>query len=166
MSKKRTEKNNYKRITCEDYCTFEDHLAEYLIIRWTDEFKMDKPPNEFWKIPGKYQEMYSRNMKAIKSLRKKYEDSLIYSAVKSKHFKKIYHIGLKCYGPRGWKYNPLAIEAIKRYNKELKHIMKLAEATTEQEDAPVVEEKNKKPKTRRTKSFVKDKSMINKLRDL
>ena len=166
MSKKRTEKNNYKRITCEDYCTFEDHLAEYLIIRWTDEFKMDKPPNEFWNIPGKYQEMYSRNMKAIKSLRKKYEDSIIYSAVKSKHFKKIYHIGLKCYGPRGWKYNPLAIEAIKRYNKEHKHIMKLAEATAEQQDAPVVEEKKKKAKTRRTKSFVKDKSMINKLRDL
>ena len=88
MTKKRTKKNNYKRITCEDYCTFEDYLAEYLIIRWTDEFKMDKPPNEFWNIPGKYQEMYSRNMKAIKSLRKKYEDSIIYSAVKSKHFKK------------------------------------------------------------------------------
>ena len=44
--------------------------------------------------------------------------------------------------------------------------MKLAEATAEQQDAPVVEEKKKKAKTRRTKSFVKDKSMINKLRDL
>jgi hypothetical protein len=165
MTKRRTKKSNYKRITCEGYCPFEDHLAEYLIIRWTDEFKMDKPPNEFWNIPGKYQEMYNRNMKAIKSLRKKYEDSLIYSAVKSDHFKKIYHIGLKCYGPRGWKYNPLAIEAIKRYNKELQHIMKLAEATAEQEDAPVVEEE-KPVRTRRTKSFSKSKSMVNKLRDL
>lgn len=166
MTKRRTKKSNYKRITCEGYCPFEDHLAEYLIIRWTDEFKMDKPPNEFWNIPGKYQEMYNRNMKAIKSLRKKYEDSLIYSAVKSDHFKKIYHIGLKCYGPRGWKYNPLAIEAIKRYNKEWQHIMKLAEATEAQKDAPIIEEEKKPVRTRRTKSFSKSKSMVNKLRDL
>lgn len=166
MTKKRTKKSNYKRITCEGYCPFEDHLAEFLILRWTDEFKMDKPPNEFWNIPGKYQEMYSRNMKAIKSLRKKYEDSLIYSAVMSKHFKNIYHIGLKCYGPRGWKYNPLAIEAIKRYDKELKQIMKLAEAAVEQENAPVVEEK-KKPLTSRKSQYVnKKKKTLKQLRNL
>lgn len=165
MTKKRTKKNNYKRITCEGYCTFEDHLAEFLIIRWTDEFKMDKPPNEFWKIPGKYQEMYNRNMRAIKSLKKKYEDCLIYSAVRSHHFKKIYHIGLKCYGPRGWKYNPLAIEAIKRYNKEFKHTMKLADATAEQKDAEVEQVEQKQLKAR-TKQYSNKKTSINKLRDL
>lgn len=165
MTKKRTAKSNYPRITISGFCPFEDHLAEYLIIRWTDEFKMDKPPCEFWKIPGKYQEMYNRNMKAIKSLRKKYEDCLIYSAVKSKHFKNIYHIGLKCYGPRGWKYNPLATEAIKRYDKECKHIMKLADATAEQKDAKV-EQVEKKPLQNRRKQYSKKKTTLNKLRKL
>lgn len=165
MTKRRTEKSNYPRITVEGFCPFEDHLAEFLILRWTDEFKMDKPPNEFWKIPGKYQEMYNRNMRAIKSLRKKYECSIIYSAVKSKHFKNIYHIGLKCYGPRGWKYNPLAIEAIKRYDKELKQIMKLAKAAAEQEEAPVEQVEQKQLKAR-TKQYSNKKTSINKLRDL
>lgn len=165
MTKKRTEKSNYPRITVDGFCPFEDHLAEFLILRWTDEFKMDKPPCEFWKIPGKYQEMYNRNMRAIKSLRKKYECSVIYSAVKSKYFEKIFHIGLKCYGPRGWKYNPLAIEAIRRYDKELKDIMKLAEAAAEQEDAPVVEEE-KKPVESRKKTFTNKKKSLRKLRDL
>ena len=165
MTKRRTEKSNYPRITVEGFCPLEDHLAEFLILRWTDEFKMDKPPNEFWKIPGKYQEMYNRNMRAIKSLRKKYECSIIYSAVKSKHFKNIYHIGLKCYGPRGWKYNPLAIEAIKRYDKELKQIMKLAEAAAEQEEAPVEQVEQKQLKAR-TKQYSNKKTSINKLRDL
>lgn len=165
MAKKRTEKSNYPRITVEGFCPFEDHLAEYLILRWTDEFKMDKPPCEFWNIPGKYQEMYRRNMKAIASLRKKYECSIIYSAVKSKHFKNIYHIGLKCYGPRGWKYNPLAIEAIKRYDKELKQIMKLAEAAADQEEAPVEQVEQKQLKSRK-KQYSNKKTSINKLRDL
>ena len=164
-TKRRTEKSNYPRITVEGFCPFDDHLAEFLILRWTDEFKMDKPPCEFWNIPGKYQEMYRRNMKAIASLRKKYECSLIYSAVKSKYFKNIYHIGLKCYGPRGWKYNPLAIEAIKRYDKDMKQIMKLAEAAAGQ-DEPVVEEE-KKPLESRKKTFSsKKKTSIRKLRDL
>ena len=161
MTKKRTAKSNYPRITISGFCLFEDHLAEFLIIRWTDEFKMDKPPNEFWNIPGKYQEMYNRNVRAIKSLRKKYDDVLIYSAVRSKHFKKIYHIGLKCYGPRGWKYNPLAIEAIKRYDKEHKQIMKLAE----QEEAQVEPVEQKQLKAR-TKQYSNKKTSINKLRDL
>ncbi len=165
MSKKPTKNNRYQRITCEGYCTFEDYIAEWLIIRWTDEFKMDKPPNEFWKIPGKYQEMYDRNMRAAKSLKKKYDDTIIFAAIKSDHFKKIYHIGLKCYGPRGWKYNPLAIEAIKRYNKEFKQLLKLADAAEAQKNEPIVE-KEDRPSVRRSKSFTKNKSMINKLRDL
>ena len=40
MSKKPTKNNRYKRITCEGYCKFEEYIAEWLIIRWTDEFKI------------------------------------------------------------------------------------------------------------------------------
>tara|TARA_E500000305_G_C3953172_1_gene203225 strand:- start:20 stop:517 length:498 start_codon:yes stop_codon:yes gene_type:complete len=165
MSKKRTKNNTYKRITCEGYCTFEDYIAEFLIIRWTDEFKMDKPPHEFWKIPSKYQEMYNRNMRAVKSLNKKYDRALILQAIKSDHFKNIYHIGLKCYGPRGWKYNPLAIEAIKRYDKEFKQRLKLADATAEQKDAEVEQIEQKQLKAR-TKQYSNKKTSLNKLRDL
>ena len=165
MSKKRTAKNKYKRITCEGYCAFEDYLAEWLIIRWTDEFKMDKPPNEFWNIPGKYQEMYDRNMRAAKSLHKKYDPLTICSAINSEHFKNIYHIGLKCYGPRGWKYNPLAIEAIKRYDKEYKRLLKLADAANAKGDQPV-KQKQEKPLQSRKKQYSNKKTSINKLRNL
>jgi hypothetical protein len=165
MSKKRTKHNRYKRITVEGYCRFEDYIAEWLIIRWTDQFKMEKPPCEFWNIPGKYQEMYQRNMKAAKSLLKKYEPALIFAAIRSDHFKNIYHIGLKCYGPRGWKYNPLAIEAIKRYDREFKQILKLADAAEAQKDEPV-EQKEAKPLKSRKKQYSNKKTSINKLRDL
>ena len=165
MSKKRTKHNRYKRITVEGYCRFEDYIAEWLIIRWTDQFKMEKPPCEFWNIPGKYQEMYQRNMKAAKSLLKKYEPALIFAAIRSDHFKNIYHIGLKCYGPRGWKYNPLAIEAIKRYDREFKQIMKLADAAEAQKDEPV-KQKEAKPLKSRKKQYSNKKTSINKLRDL
>lgn len=165
MSKEPTKNNKYKRITSEDYCTFEEYLAEFLIIRWTDEFKMDKPPSEFWNIPSKYQEMFERNMKAVRSLKKKFDEAIILQAIRSTHFKKIYHIGLKCYGPRGWKYNKLAIEAIKRYNKEQKHKQKVAQQQ-EQKKTNFVEEEVKEISVRRTKSFVNNKSMINKLRNL
>ena len=104
-------------------------------------------------------------MKAAKSLQKKYDPALIFEAIRSDHFKNIYHIGLKCYGPRGWKYNPLAIEAIKRYDKELKQIMKLAEAAAEQEEAPVEQVEQKQLKAR-TKQYSNKKTSINKLRDL
>lgn len=165
MSKKPTKNNRYKRITSEDYCTFEEYVAEFLIIRWTDEFKMDKPPSEFWNIPSKYQEMFDRNMKATRSLKKKFDEDIILQAIRSDHFKKIYHIGLKCYGPRGWKYNQLALEAIKRYNKENKQ-KQIVSKQQNQKDIAFAEEKIKEVCTRRTKSFASNKSMINKLRDL
>jgi hypothetical protein len=165
MTKKRTEKSRYKRITCEGYCPFEDYIAEWLIIRWTDQFKMDKPPNEFWNIPGKYQEMYERNMKAAKSLQKKYEPTVIFAAIKSNHFKNIYHIGLKCYGPRGWKYNSLAIEAVKRYDKEYKQLLKLADAAEAQKNEPV-KHVEQKPLQARRKQYSKKKTTLNKLRKL
>jgi len=165
MTKKRTSKSKYKRITCEGYCTFEDYVAEWLIIRWTDAFKMDKPPNEFWNIPGKYQEMYQRNMKAAKSLQKKHEPALIFAAIRSDHFKSIYHLGLKCYGPRGWKYNPLAIEAVKRYDKEFKQLLKASDIAEEQKNKPV-EQKETKPLQSRKQKYSNKKTSINKLRDL
>jgi len=152
MTKKFTEKNRYKRITCEGYCAFEDYIAEWLVLRWTNAFKMEKPGYEFWKVPGVYRERYHRNMKAAQGLLKKYDAALIFAALRSDHFKNIYHIGLKAYGPRGWKYNPLAVEAVKRYNKEFKQSLKLAKKAEKQKqkelDYEPKKEKQEKTKTR------------------
>jgi len=101
-------------------------------------------------------------MKAAIGLKKKFKEHIILEAIKSDHFKKIYHIGLKAYGPRGWKYNQVALEAIKSYNKEVKEANKLAKQASKKVD--IVEEK--KEVTRRTKVYSNKKTTLNKLRNL
>ena len=162
MSKRQNHKNKYKRITAEDYCTFEEYVAEFLIIRWVEEFNMGTLPSEFWKSSSKYSEMFDRNLKAVRSLKKKFDESIILQAIRSDYFKQVYHIGLKCYGPRGWKYNKVAVEAITKYNKEQKQKAKIQK---QQKDIEFKEEE-KISQVRRSTTFKTQKSMINKLRDL
>tara|TARA_B100001559_G_scaffold320573_1_gene333199 strand:- start:1138 stop:1668 length:531 start_codon:yes stop_codon:yes gene_type:complete len=157
-----SEEYNYKHIHTGEHCNFESYVAEYLILRWTDDFKMEKPSYKFWTAGDKYHDMFIRNMKAARGLKKKFKEHIILEAIKSDHFKKIYHIGLKAYGPRGWKYNQVALEAIKSYNKEVKEANKLAKQASKKVD--IVEEK--KEVTRRTKVYSNKKTTLNKLRDL
>lgn len=157
-----SEEYKYKHIHTGEHCTFESYVAEYLVIRWTETFRMDKPSYKFWTVGDKYHDFFMRNMKALKSLKKKFEERIIIEAIKSPHFEKIYHIGLKAYGPRGWKYNQIAIKAIERYNTEVKEAKKQAEKIKTQ---PIIEEKKQDLK-RRTAYNNKNKSMINKLRNL
>jgi hypothetical protein len=160
-----SETHSYKHQTTGEYCTAEAFIAEYLILRWTEEFKMDKPSYKFWTKGDKYHRPFMKNMKAAQALLKKYEPATILAAIRSKHFEKIYHIGLNAGGPRGWKYNQLALEAIKRYDKEFKDWMKAAEQSAKADDAQVKPEETKKLKTRK-KQYSNKKSSINKLRDL
>tara|TARA_B100000902_G_scaffold284953_1_gene270959 strand:- start:10692 stop:11000 length:309 start_codon:yes stop_codon:yes gene_type:complete len=102
-------------------------------------------------------------MKAATGLKKKFPEHIIIEAIKSNHFKNIYHIGLKAYGPRGWKYNQVALQAIKCYNKEVKASEKLAKIAAK---AKPIEEKKEDKKVRRTQTYSKQKTMLNKLRDL
>tara|TARA_R100001163_G_C5052482_1_gene189126 strand:+ start:1030 stop:1551 length:522 start_codon:yes stop_codon:yes gene_type:complete len=157
-----SETHKYKHIHTGEYCTFESYLAEYLIIRWTEAFKMEKPSYKFWTVGDKYHDMFMRNMKAAKGLQKKFKESIILEAIKSDHFKKIYHIGLKAYGPRGWKYNQVALQAIKDYNKEVKDAEKLANKSKQTKE--IVEEK--KQVKRRKQVYSNSKKSLNKLRDL
>ena len=159
-----SEEYNYKHIHTGEHCTFESYLAEYLILRWTDAFKMDKPSYKFWTKGDKYHDMFMRNMKAARGLKKKYEPALILAAVRSKHFEKIYHIGLKAYGPRGWKYNQVALEAIRRYDKEQKDLLKLLDQAAEVDETQTNPETKKLQK--RNKQYSTRKSSINKLRNL
>ena len=157
-----SETHKYKHIHTGEYCNFESYVAEYLILRWTETFKMDKPSYKFWTAGDRYHDAFMRNMKATKSLKKKFEEHIILGAIKSDHFKKIFHIGLKAYGPRGWKYNQVALEAIKRYHREVEDRQKTQKRKTNNKEKP----KDEKPAIRRVQTFSNKKSMINKLRDL
>lgn len=157
-----SETHKYKHIHTGEYCTFEAYVAEFLVLRWTDQFQMDKPSYKFWTKGDKYHEYFIRNMKAVQSLKRKFSEEVILQAIRSEHFNNIYHIGLKAYGPRGWKYNKVAIKAIEQYNREAKErekaIMESKEIVVEETEKPVV--------SRRTQTKAKQKSMFNKLRDL
>jgi hypothetical protein len=157
-----SETHKYKHIHTGEHCTFEAYVAEYLILRWTDSFKMDKPSYKFWTVGDRYHEPFMRNMKALNSLKKKFSENIILEAIRSKYFEKIYHVGLKAYGPRGWKYNPVAIQAIKEYNREAKESAKIKKA---QEEFNIEGVQELEQKTRRTQTSNK-KSIINKLRNL
>lgn len=157
-----SETHKYKHIHTGEHCTFEAYVAEYLILRWTDCFKMDKPSYKFWTVGDKYHEVFMRNMKAVHSLKKKFPENIILEAIRSTHFEKVYHIGLKAYGPRGWKYNPIAVQAITQYNRDVEQARELKNA---QANAPIEEPKEQEIKIRR-KNTNKKQSTINKLRKL
>lgn len=160
-----SEEYRYKHIHTGEYCNFESYVAEYLILRWIDAFNMQKPSYKFWTAGDKYHDAFMRNMKAAIGLKKKFEERTILEAIKSEHFKNVYHIGLKAYGPRGWKYNQVALQAIKSYHSEQKDLKK---ATKQIKTNQHIEQaKEEKPLVRRTKSSPNNKqSMINKLRNL
>jgi len=154
--------HKYQHIHTGEYCTFESYVAELLILRWTDHFNMGKPSYKFWTKGDKYHDCFMRNMKALQCLKKRFEEKIIIQAITSDHFKNIYHIGLKAYGPRGWKYNKVAIQAIEKYNKETAAAQELAKRVKDVE----IEEPEKKKVERRKSSLPKKNSIINKLRGL
>ena len=158
-----SEEYRYKHVHTGEHCTFEAYIAEYLVLRWTETFKMDKPSYKFWTKGDKYHDVFMRNMKAARQLKKKFDPPTIIAAVRSKYFEKVYHIGLKAHSPAGWKYNPVAIEAIKKYHKEHTDFLKLCDETAKETDTNEVESKKLQG---RKKQYSNKKSSINKLRDL
>ena len=159
-------KYKYKHIHTGEYCTFEAYVAEYLILRWTDTFKMDKPSYKFWTAGDKYHDSFMRNLKALQSLKKKFSEEIIIEAIRSSFFENIYHVGIKAYNPKGWKYNQVALNAIKCYNNQKVESEKVKKSA-QQNQQQIFEEEltQEKKKTRRTKTYGK-KSIINKLRNL
>ena len=152
----------YKHIHTGEHCTFESYVAEYLVLRWTDSFKMDKPSYKFWTVGDKYHDVFMRNMKAATQLKKKFDEAIIIAAIRSDYFENIYHIGIKGYGHTGWKYNQVAIEAIKCYDKVQKNFLKKQKLTEEAEVANPKSESKKLQK--RNKQYSNKKSSLNRLR--
>ena len=155
--------HKYKHIHTGEHCTFEAYIAEYLIIRWVEAFNMEKPSYKFWTKGDRYHKPFMKNMKAAQGLARKFDEATIFAAIRSDRFKKIYHIGLNAKSPRGWKYNPVALEAVKQYDKEHKDFLKLCDKASKQESISV---ENKELDKRKTQSYNKKKTSINKLRNL
>jgi len=157
-----SETHKYKHIHTGEYCKFEAYVAEYLILRREEAFKKPKPSYKFWTVGDKYHDVFMRNMKAATQLKKKFDEAIIIAAIRSDYFENIYHIGIKGYGPTGWKYNQVAIEAIKCYDKVQKNFLKKQKLTEEAEVANPKSESKKLQK--RNKQYSNKKSSLNRLR--
>lgn len=161
-----SETHKYKHIHTGEYCTFEAYVAEYLIIRKIEAFKEPKPAYKFWTKGDKLYPSFIRQLKATIKLRKKYSEEIILGAIKSKYFDKIFYLGLYAKNYVGWTMNTLALEAIECYHKEREQQEQKAQDNALIENIDIIEEENKKVQTRRTQSINKNKSIINKLRNL
>lgn len=157
-----SETHKYKHIHTGEHCTFEAYVAEYLILRWTEAFKMDKPSYKFWTAGDKYHSVFMSNMKATLALKKKFSEQTILGAIKSKHFTKIFFIGLRCNNPKGWKYNRVAIDAISCYHKEEKDLEEARKLKQEADKNNPEQEHNQS--LRRQTQLGNKKSILNKLR--
>jgi len=157
-----SETHKYKHIHTGEYCRFEANIAEYLILRREEAFKKPKPAYKFWTKGDKLYPAFMRQLKAVVKLRKTYDEATILEAIQSPHFNKIFFIGIYEKNYVGWKFNPLALEAIKRYDKEHKDFLKLREESKKEVN---IEEPEPKDLKQRKKQYNSKKSSINKLRN-
>ena len=158
-----SETHKYKHIHTGEHCTFEAYVAEYLVLRWTEAFKMDKPSYKFWTSGDRYHSVFMSNMKAAYALKKKFPERIILGAIKSSHFEKIFFVGLRCSNPKGWKYNKVAVEAIKSYHKE-ENDLEQTKKIQKQADNNIPEQE-KQHIVRRQNQMKNNKSALNKLRN-
>lgn len=161
-----SETHKYKHIHTGEYCTFEAYVAELLILRKIDAFKEPKPAYKFWTKGEKLYPAFIRQLKATIKLRKKYEEEIILGAIKSKYFDKIFYLGLYEKNYVGWKMNPLALEAIECYHRERAEHEAKRLAVIESKNNMIEQQKEEPKVLRKTQSYKKTNSQLNKLRDL
>ena len=164
FQKEWSETHKYKHIHTGEYCTFESYVAEYLILRKADSFKEPQPAYKFWTKGEKLYPAFVRQLKAIIKLKKKFSEETILGAIKSKYFEKVFYVGLYAKNYVGWKMNPLALEAIECYHKEMEELQRKKEdIKLANENIP---ESNQTSRTRRTQSYNNKNSSLNRLRKL
>lgn len=156
--------HKYKHIHTGEYCTFECYVAEYLILRREEAFNKSKPEYKFWTKGSKLYPAFIRQVKALHKLRKSYSEQVILGAIQSNHFQKIFYIGLYAKNYVGWTMNPVALEAVECYHKEMEEQKRL-EAQAEQVKHVDVKEEKKDTK-RRLNTPDNKKSILNNLRKL
>jgi hypothetical protein len=165
FQKEWSEKHKYKHIHTGEYCTFESYVAELLILRKADAFKESKPAYKFWSKGEKLYPAFVRQVKAVIKLKKKFSEEIILGAINSKHFEKVFYIGLYAKNYVGWKMNPLALEAIECYYKETEERSRLQQ-TLKEANEKNIETKTTAVPTRRSSSYNKNKGSLNQLRKL
>ena len=159
-----SETHKYKHIHTGEYCKFEAYVAEYLILRREEAFKKPKPAYKFWTKGDKLYPSFMRQLKAVIKLRKTYDEETILGAIQSHHFNKIFFIGIYEKNYVGWKFNPLALEAIECYHKECLEKKAIQEKAKQNSEPIEAETKNLKRRNKQYKLF--NKTSLNKLRDL
>lgn len=155
-----SETHKYKHQTTGEHCTFAAYVAEYLILRREEAFKRPKPPYKFWSKGEKLHAQFMRQLRATNKLLKTYSEQTIIGAIKSKHFERIFFLGLYAKVWGGMKINEVAVEAIEGYNKEEQEKAKKVEVNID------VEGEKQEVKTRRKQSYKKSKSTLNQLRNM
>lgn len=115
FQKEQSERYKYKHIHTGEYCTFEAYVAEYLILRRAERFKLPKPGYKFWTKGDPNHWMFMKQLGAARKLAKKYDEEAILSAIKSKDFDKLFFIGVNKKKGRGWLINPAAEQVIKKH---------------------------------------------------
>lgn len=154
-----SETHRYKHIHTGEYCTFEAYVAEFIVLRRAEKMKLPRPGYKFWTKGDPNHWLWKKQFGAAAQLKKKYSEESILQAIKSKEFDGLLVLGIQ--NGRGYKINPLAEKVIALYHKKIED----AKTQPPKVDMNIVEE-TKEVRTRRTQSVVKNKSMINKLRDL
>jgi len=154
-----SETHRYKHIHTGEYCTFEAYVAELIVLRRAEKMKLPKPGYKFWTKGDPNHWLWKKQLGAARQLKKKYCEEAILQAIKSKEFEGLLVLGIQ--NGRSYKVNPLAEKVVALYHKKIEESKK----KPPQVDIDIVEE-IKEVRTRRTQSIVKNKSMINKLRDL
>lgn len=151
--------HKYKHIHTGEYCTFEAYVAEFIVLRRAEKMKLPRPGYKFWTKGDPNHWLWKKQLGAARQLKKKYSEEAILQAIKSKEFDGLLVLGIQ--NGRSYKINPLAEKVVALYHKKMDEASKKPPPV----DIDIVEEV-KEVRTRRTQSVVKNKSMINKLRDL
>jgi hypothetical protein len=150
-----SEKYKYKHIHTGEHCTFEAYIAEYIVLRRAEKLNLGKPGYKFWTKGDPNHWIWTKQLMAARSLKKKYSEEAIIKAIMSKDFDKLLVLGIQ--NGRGYKINPLAEKIIAKYHTELQKQNKIETPNINVPDKTNI----------RNKQFVnKDKTSINKLRNL
>ena len=132
--KEQSDKYKYKHIHTGEYCTFEAYVAEYLVLRRAERMKLERPAYKFWTKGDPNHWLWMKQLRAARSLAKKYSEEAVLSAIKSDDFKKYLVIGIQ--NGRGWKVNPPAEKIIKKYHEKIQRQQKEEKPTIEVVEAP------------------------------
>lgn len=153
-----SEKHKYKHIHTGEYCTFEAYVAEYIVLRRAEKLNLGKPAYKFWTKGDPNYWLWRKQLGAVRQLKKKYSEEAILSAIKSKDFDKLLVLGIQ--NGRGYKINPEAEKII------IKHHKSIVDKSDVFSELPQTTLPPEQISIRKTQSYSKNKTAINKLRNL